>query len=116
MSRILSVSGDTHLLVTRNHALAAGGYCIASPKLPEDAPLLFAEGNFQAVIIGHSVIPDVRKRIIPSLRKTNSAVPIIFVFSSPESGSEPLADLSVDVSAGPSLLLFVLNARLLKRR
>ncbi len=93
--RILSVCSDTHLLVTRNDALAAAGYFVSSPKTPEDAPLLLAQGHFHAVLIGHFVAPEQRKEIISALRKVNPAIPIVFVYLSPESGDEPLADLCV---------------------
>ncbi len=105
MARILSVCSDTHLLVTRNDALAAAGYFVSSPKTPEDAPWLLAQGDFNAVIIGHSIAPEQRKEIIPALRKANPAIPIIFVYSSPEPGDEPLADLCVDVADDPAELV-----------
>jgi hypothetical protein len=111
MDRILSVSGDTHLLVTRNVVLAAAGYAMASPKVPEDAPSLLAEGNFLAVIIGDSVVGASRKEIILALRNTNSSIPIIFVSASPDSGDESLADASVDVSGGPLPLVRELDSQ-----
>ncbi len=114
MSRILSVSSDTHLLVTRNVVLAAAGYYVASPKVPQEAASLLAEGNFQAVIIGDSVIPETRRQIILALRGTSSSIPIIFVSASPDSGDESLADVSVDVSGGPLPLVRVLDSQLKK--
>ncbi len=116
MARILSVSSGTHLLVTRNVVLAAAGYCVSSPKVPEDAPSLLAEGNFRAVIIGDSLVPESRKQIILALRDANSSIPIIFVSASPDSGDEPLADVSVDVSGGPLPLVRALDTRLRKPR
>ncbi len=96
--RILSVSRNTHLLVKRNDALAMAGHFVRSPRTPEDAPALLAQDNCEVVIIGHSVSHEQRKEIIPALRQVNPAIPIVFVYSSPESGDEPLADLCVDVA------------------
>jgi DNA-binding response OmpR family regulator len=109
MIRILSVSRNTLLLVKRNNALAVAGHSVCSPKTPEDAPLMLAQGDFQAVIIGHSVSPEQRKQIIPVLRKVRSEIPIIFVYASPEPGQEPLADLCVDVADDPAELVKVLD-------
>ncbi len=109
MVRILSVSRNTHLLVKRNNALALAGYSVQSPKTPQDAPSLLAQNYFQAVIIGHSISSEQRKQIIPALRKVNPAIPIIFVYASPEPGAEPLADLCVDVADDPAELVKVLD-------
>lgn len=70
---------------------------------------MLAQGDFQAVIIGHSVSPEQRKQIIPALRKVRSEIPIIFVYASPQPGHEPLADLCVDVADDPAELVKVLD-------
>jgi DNA-binding response OmpR family regulator len=109
MVRILSVSQNTYLLVTRNDALTRAGYAVSSPRTPDDAPSLLAHGDFQAVVIGDSVAPEQRKQIIPPLRNINPAIPIIFVHTSPEPREEPLADLSIDVGDDPAELVTVLH-------
>jgi DNA-binding NtrC family response regulator len=96
--RILSVSTDTRLLVTRNDVLAAAGYAVSSPRHPEEARYLLSRGGFSAVVIGHSIRPDQRKTIIDELRGIDREVPIVYVYVPPGDANEPLADLSVDVS------------------
>ncbi len=109
MIRILSVSQNTHLLVTRNDALAVAGYFVCSPKTPEDAPRLLEQSGCEIAIIGHSVDPEQRKEIIPALRKVNPTIKMIFVYASPETGEEPLADLCVDVADDTAELVKVLD-------
>lgn len=109
MARILSLSRNTTLLVKRNDALALAGYSVHSPKTPEDAPSLLAQNPSQAVIVGHSVTSEQRKQIIPALRKLNPAIPIIFLYASPEPGNEPLADLCIDVADDIAELVKVLD-------
>ena len=98
MRKILSVSLNTRLLVTRNDVLAVAGYSVASPKAPEEAPLLLMQGEYAAVVIGHSVPPDVLRELIPRLRQANGEIPIVFVYQADESLDEPLADVSIDVT------------------
>jgi len=92
------------LLLTRNDLLAVAGYSVASPRRPEDAPTLFAADRFDAVLIGDSVPPRVRKELIEFFR-AESDVPIIYVFVDPRRPDEPLADECVDVSGDPQPLL-----------
>lgn len=96
--RILSVSTDTRLLVMRNDVLAAAGYAVSSPRHPAEALYLLARGGFFAVVIGHSIHPDLRRMIINELRGIDQKVPIVYVYAPPGDAEEPLADLSVDVS------------------
>ena len=42
MFRILSVSRNVRLLITRNDALAIAGYSVVSPRNPLEAPLILA--------------------------------------------------------------------------
>ncbi len=103
--RILSISNNVALLITRNDALAVAGYSVASPRHPEDAPLLFRQEPFDAVLIGDSVPPPVRRQIIKELHEHDESVPIIYVFADPRRDKEPHADMCVDVTRDPEELL-----------
>ena len=92
------------LLLTRNDLLAVAGYSVASPRRPEDAPTLFNAERFDAVLIGDSVPPRVRKHLIEQFRQ-NSDVPILYVYVDPRRPDEPLADECVDVAGDPQPLL-----------
>jgi len=88
-------------LAARNDALAVAGYSVASPKDPQDATLLFSQEPFEAVIIGHSVEPELRKGLIKALRGMAPNIPILFVYQGAE-GKELLAGVtSVDTAENP---------------
>src|SRR5581483_5653571 len=96
--RILSVSANTRLLLTRNDTLSLAGYNVVSPHRPEDTAKLLQRSSFDAVVIGHSVPAEVRAQIIHSAREIAPDVPVIFVYVEPSEEKEPLADYSVEVS------------------
>lgn len=105
MPRILSVGEKTTRLLSRNNALTAAGYSVATPRRPEEAPLLLRQDRFDAVVIGHSVPNPLRAQVIQELKAAAPQVPVIFVFASPLADDGEGADFSVDVSDGPIELL-----------
>jgi len=107
--RILSVSTNTRLLITRNDTLAVAGYSVASPKEPEEAAFLLATQPFDVVVIADSVREKKRAALISALRAIRRDVPIVFVHSGPVDVSEPLADMTVDVRSGPMALIAALQ-------
>jgi DNA-binding response OmpR family regulator len=114
MPRILSISRNPMLLATRNDALALSGYAVASPKQPSEGVVMLQQEHFDAVVIGDSVEPEIRKVMIPTLRNVRPDVPILFVHAESQSTVESLADVSVDVTAGPTPLVRALDNRLRK--
>jgi DNA-binding NtrC family response regulator len=102
--RILSVSANTRLLVTRNDTLSLAGYNVVSPHSPEDTAELLARSHFDAVVIGHSVPADTRTKIIRAVRQIAPNVPVIFVYIGPTDDQEPLADFSVEVTDPVNLI------------
>jgi DNA-binding NtrC family response regulator len=110
MPRILSVSRNPRLLVTRNDALALAGYGVASPKEPDDALILFSQETFDAVIIGDSVEHETRQSLIAAIRDQRPYTPIVFAHAGDtDTREEPLADASVDVTADPMPLVVALT-------
>jgi hypothetical protein len=112
MYRILSTSRNVRLLLNRNSVLAMAGFSVISPRYPEQAPLLAAQEQVDAVIIGHSVDPFVRKSIIHDLRRRCPECMICFVYTAPDTKGEGLADASLDVTKGPEALIRLLQERL----
>lgn len=106
------MSRNPRLLAARTDALALAGYSVASPKEPNDAVLLLSREPFDAVVIGHSVEPATRELLILALRNLRPHIPIVFVYANPEMVEEPLADVSVDVTAGSTPLVTALDKRL----
>ncbi len=113
MPRLLSISRNPRLLATRNDALALAGFTVVSPRTPEQTQLLLEQEQFDAVIIGHSVEPELRKQLIAAIREAIPSVPIAFVFMPGEGpGEEPAADFEVDISHGPMPLVEALHDHL----
>ncbi len=112
MPRILSISRNRRLLALRNDALALAGYSVAVPKEPNEAVVLVSQQAFDAVVVGHSVEHETRHGLIRRLRDLRPQTPIVFVYTEPENVEEPLADVSVDVTKGPTPLVTELDRRL----
>ncbi len=112
MYRVLSISRNVRLLLTRNDVLALAGFSVISPKNPEDAPSLAAQEQVDAVIIGHSVHAPLRRSLIAELRSMRPQCVICFVYAAPEKEGEPLADMSIDITNGPEPLIRALQERL----
>ena len=112
MYRILSVSRNVRLLITRNDALAIAGYSVVSPREPGDALLIIAQQPIDAVVIGHSVEPILRKQLICELRKLKPGMPILFVYAAPQTTGESMADVSIDVTSGPQALIAAMQDRI----
>ena len=109
--RILSVSTNTRLLITRNDTLAVAGYSVVSPKEPEEAAFLLATQPFDVIVIADSIRQKKRTALISALRSIRRDVPVIFVHAGPEPCSEPLADMTVDVRSDTMALITALQRR-----
>ncbi len=112
MYTVLSVSSDTGLLLQRNDALAMHGVRVLSPRTPEEAPTLAREQVVDAVVMSHSLEPPDRAELIKAVREFCPTCLIAFVFAAPETRSEPLADVSLDVTDGAEPLVKALQERL----
>jgi hypothetical protein len=111
MYNVLTLSRNTRLLMTRNDTLALAGFRVISPRIPEEAPFLAQQQKVDAVIIGHSVEPEVRAPVIEAVRQICPECFVLFVYTgSPQ--SEPLADVSIDVGESNEPLLRWLETRL----
>jgi hypothetical protein len=110
--KILSVSRNTRRLIERNDILALSGFRVVSPRTPEEAPFLAVQQNVDAVVIGHSVEGARRTAIVEAIRRLCPECMIVFVYRRPNDADEPLADVSVDVTDGPELLVNELRTRL----
>ena len=116
MYRVLSISRNVRLLLSRNHVLALAGFSVITPKEPEQAAALAAQQRVDAVIIGHSIVEPQRSSIITDVRRVCPNCLIGFVFVAPELQAEPLADFSLDVTNGPEPLITALLQRLPQKR
>jgi hypothetical protein len=105
---ILSVSRDHRLLLQRNERIALAGFRVVSPRFPEHAHFLAATEDADVVVLGNSVVSEVRAQIIKRIRRLSPRCGIIFVFVGAEQ-QEPLADISIDVTTGDEPLVHALE-------
>lgn len=110
MYNVLTVSRNTRLLMARNDTLALAGFRVVSPRIPEEAPFLALQQKVDAVIVGHSVEPEVRATLIEAIRRVCPRCTVLFVYTG-EGEVEPAADISLDVSRGNETIITYLQTR-----
>jgi DNA-binding response OmpR family regulator len=101
--RILSISNDASLLSTRKNLLEYAGYEVVSPEgFAAAFDACEAEnGDFDLVVVGHSVPRVDKERIIAQVRKKRRC-PILVLLRAHESSVRG-ADVSVE--ADPNIFL-----------
>jgi DNA-binding response OmpR family regulator len=101
--RILSVSYDESLLVTRQMMLERAGFTVTSALGFEEALEHCDSGNFDLLLVGHSIPQRDKRSLIKAARRTCKAP----VLSIRRHGDVPLSDAddSVDAVDGPKGLM-----------
>lgn len=105
--RILSISYDLSLLLTRQLILQQAGYQVASALGFVDAMRISRNGKFDLAIIGHSIPVHDQEALLQAIKKCCRAP----VLSLHRSNEEPLpgADFGLDAAQGPNELLSVVG-------
>lgn len=101
---ILSISYDTELLTLREAFLKTQGYGVRSVMSIEEALLLASVQHFDAVIVGHSVPLEDKKKLVSAVNELWPRLPVLSMVADP-GVRETVADASVVGSAGPDALL-----------
>jgi CheY-like chemotaxis protein len=78
---VLMVGQDRVLTETRSHILRAAGYTVVPAFTLQQAMDEFVSGDFDLILICHSLPQDARERLVDALRKHTSRTPIISVAS-----------------------------------
>ena len=110
---VLAVGYDPVLLKTRGQVLQSEGYTVVSVRSLKRAITQFAEGDFDLVVLCHSIPQEDRQRLAYLIRGHSSRTPIVFV-SSGLCQYEPSADLTTENN--PDDLLSDLREVLRKNR
>lgn len=105
--RVLAVSTDVRLLRYRD-ILAAAGYSVSVPATTRGAETLAASGEYQVLVIGESIAPVDRSRIIGAMRAASPAAVVLFAYLR-DKDAEPSADRAVDVNSNVDGLIRALN-------
>ena len=112
MYRILSISRNVRLLLSRNDAISLAGFSVITPRHPEQAAILASQERVDAVVIGHSIEPSLRKSVIDEVRAICPGCLVCYVYTAPDTSGEPLADVSLDVTRGTEPLITYLQKQL----
>ena len=78
---VLMVGQDRILTETRSQVLRMAGYTVVPAFTLQQAMDEFVSGDFDLVLICHSIPEDARERLVDVLRKHTSRTPIISVAS-----------------------------------
>lgn len=82
-NRILYVSYDEHLLITRRALLEQDGYLVTSALGLNEALAVCGDGGFHLFILGHAVPREDKERLIAIFRRTCTA-PILSLWKRKE--------------------------------
>lgn len=83
-----------------------------SPRVPEEGPLLALQNTVEALVVGHSLEPSLRRDVIQAIRRIRPQCVVVFVYRDSDYPNEPLADVAVDVTKGSGALVEELRFRL----
>ena len=101
--RILSISYEQSLLLTREMLLSDAGFEVTSARTLRAALECCKKSKFDLIIVGHSIPKNDKRDVVKQIRQLSSA-PVLSIRGH---GEEPLpeATYSIDSIAGPEALL-----------
>lgn len=76
---VLSIGFDLALLDIRNQVLQSAGYIVVSAMSAEEAIHLFRDGDFDLVILCHSLPIEHCERLTRCIRNSGSRIPVAYV-------------------------------------
>jgi DNA-binding NtrC family response regulator len=76
---ILSVGSDEVLLSSRNAVLRKAGYVVVAVSSPEQAMLEFDAGDFDLVLLCHSIPSGPRERLADAMHARSPGTPVLCV-------------------------------------
>ena len=112
LTLILAVSSDPDLLQSRSSILRGVGYIVESAISIGEAIDRFEGGDFDLVLLCHSIPHDQRDLLTNMIRHSGSHVPVVCIDSIAGDGRDALADATVN--SEPEQLLAAIKQVLLK--
>ncbi len=83
LTLVLSIGLDAELLSTRNFVLQSAGYIVVSAYSMKEAVDRFRGGDFDLVLLCHSIPTKERNDLICWIRAFGSRIPLVFVSGRP---------------------------------
>jgi DNA-binding response OmpR family regulator len=91
---VLAIGLESSLPPMQNAVWKSAGYIVTSVWSIHEAIDRFKVGDFDLVILGHSLPPESRERLVFLIRATGSQVPVVFTTDSC-SNSDSVADATI---------------------
>lgn len=91
---VLAIGVDSSLLEIRSSVWMSSGYVVTYAWSIKDAITHFRDGDFDLVLLGHSLAAESRERLTFLIRASGSQVPVVFVADS-SSACDRTADATV---------------------
>jgi DNA-binding response OmpR family regulator len=91
---VLAVGLDSSLVAGQSSAWQSAGHFVTPVKSIREAIIHLREGDFDLVLLGHSIPTDSRERFAFLTRATGSRTPVISITDSPK-GHDSFADLTI---------------------
>jgi len=91
---VLAVGLDSSLVAGQSSAWQSAGHFVTPVKSIREAIVHLREGDFDLVLLGHSISPDSREKIAILIRAAGSRTPVISITDSQEK-SDSFADLAI---------------------
>lgn len=76
---ILAVGLDSSLLADRHSIWQTAGYFITSAGSIREAILQFKNGDFDLILLGHSIPAESRERLTSLIRASGSRIPVVYI-------------------------------------
>lgn len=80
---VLAVGLDAWQLTAQNSALRSAGYVVTSAVSCRDAIEHFRAGDFDLVLLGHSISMEDKERLTFLIRASGSRTPVVCIAESP---------------------------------
>lgn len=111
LTLVLSIGLDSELLSTRNLVLQSAGYTVVAAISLKEAVDRFRDGDFDTVLLCHSVPAKEKDRLTSWIRASGSRIPVVSVSGGP-CQCDTLTDATVE--SNPTSLLKGMREALIK--
>jgi DNA-binding NtrC family response regulator len=91
---ILAVGLDSSLLESQSSVWQSAGYIVTTAGSIREAIIHFRDGDFDLVLLGHSLPAASREKLTFLIRASGSSVPVVYI-SNPSNDCDSFADATI---------------------
>jgi CheY-like chemotaxis protein len=96
---VLAVGMDAWRLITQSPIWKSAGYIAVSAASIKEGIDYFRAGDFDLVLMGHSIPAESKRRLAYLIRATGAQTPVVSIEKSPQA-SDPFADATIHNDTG----------------